>query len=114
MYGVKRPKKPIPGSEFAGEVTAIGKDVSKFIVGDRVFGSTGMRFGANAEYIVMAENDVVTRMPLNMNYIEAAGVPFAASAALHFLKEGNIQPGQDVLINGASGGVGSPALPVRQ
>ncbi len=106
MYGVKRPDKLILGSELAGEIEAISEKASRFSIGDKVFASTGMKFGANAEYITMAEDEAVAVMPDNVTFEEAASIPFGANTALFFLRKGIIQAGQKVLINGASGSVG--------
>ncbi|MFC1983428.1 NAD(P)-dependent alcohol dehydrogenase [Chloroflexota bacterium] len=105
MAGPIKPNNPILGVELAGEIDAIGKDVKLFKEGDQVY--AGGRPGAHAEYVCMPE-DKVCMKPINMMYEEAAGTPFCGTTALYFLRElGNIQDGQKILINGASGGVGT-------
>ncbi len=110
FIGFRKPKITIPGSEFSGEIESIGKDVKLFKQGDPVFGYLGQNMGANAEYICMPGAGCVTLKPANMTYEEAAAVPYGAIMALNLLRKVNIQPGQKVLINGASGGIGSAAV----
>jgi len=108
--GLIRPKKTILGTEFAGEIEAVGKDVTSFKVGDKVFGFNGIDFGAHAEYMIMPEDGFLTTMPANMTYEEAAPSTEGAHYAHSFIRNANIQRGQRVLINGATGAIGSAAL----
>lgn len=110
ISGLFRPRKKILGSEFAGEIEVIGKDVKTFIKGDQVFGLSTFNFGTHAEYICIAEEKSITTKPINMSYNEAAAVCDGAFLAFANIKKIDFKLMSKILINGASGSIGTAAV----
>jgi NADPH:quinone reductase-like Zn-dependent oxidoreductase len=108
--GLSKPKVTVLGSEFAGVVEAVGRSVASFEVGDNVFGFSEWRWGAHAEYLSLAEDGSLATMPANMTYEEVAPSTEGSHYALSFIRKAKIRSGQDVLVNGATGAIGSAAV----
>lgn len=110
VFGISKPKQPILGSELAGVIETVGNDVSKFKIGDSVFAFSDVSMGCHAEYKCMPQDGAVVLKPPSLSYEEAAALSFGGTTALDFLRRGKLQRGGKVLINGASGGVGTAAV----
>lgn len=110
VFGISRPRQPILGSELAGVVESVGKAVSRFKVGDAVFAFSDARMGCYAEYKCMPQDGAVALKPPGLSYGEAAALSFGGTTAWDFLRRARLQRGESVLINGASGAVGSAAV----
>ena len=108
--GLIRPRNPVLGCEFAGVIEAIGKNVTLFKPGDKVFGYNDTKFGGHAEYMTMAEDDSLTTLPENISFNEAAAITEGAHYALCDIRAAKISAGQQILINGATGAIGSAAV----
>ncbi|MBM3395118.1 MAG: NAD(P)-dependent alcohol dehydrogenase [Betaproteobacteria bacterium] len=110
FFGITRPRRAILGAELAGVVEAIGRDVTRFAVGDPVFGIDGVRMGGYAQFKCMPQDGALARKPANLSFEEAAALAFGGTTALDFFRRGKLRQGESVLINGASGGVGCAAV----
>jgi len=110
VTGIFKPKKPIPGTEFAGKIEAVGKNVTSFKVGDKVFGFDDSGSGSHAQYMTILEDKALTTIPRNMTYEQAAASTEGAHYAYNFIKKVNLKSGQKVLVNGATGAIGSAAV----
>lgn len=115
FVGLTKPKKAIPGTGFAGVVEKVGKEVNDFKVGDRVFGETAFGFSSNAEYLTISEEGVILPMPENLDFTEAANFCDGHLTSFNFLKEiAQVKSGDQVLINGASGALGTSAVQIAK
>lgn len=110
MNGIRRPKTNVLGVDLSGTVAAVGARVTRFAVGDQVFGSRGDKFGAHAEFACVAEDGLLAHKPANMTLEDAAAIFVGAACSLHFLRKAGIQPGERVLVHGASGSLGTFAV----
>lgn len=112
--GLTKPRQPVLGMEVAGEVVALGEDVTRFKVGDRVFGPTGFGMGAYADYTLLPQTASVTSIPPGVTYAEAAGIPTGGLNGLHFVRKCAPREGEKVLINGAGGSIGMFATQIAK
>jgi len=113
LMGPTHPRRKVLGQEFAGEVVAVGGGVTRFRVGESVYGTTGFGFGAYAEYICLREDSrsgALAMKPANMTFEEAATIPTGGLEALHYLRKAGTLQGRKVLVNGAGGGIGTLAV----
>ena len=110
LTGLPQPKVTVLGTEFAGEVEAVGPSVTAFQVGDRVFGFKGLPFGAHAEYLTIPEDGFLATIPEHLSFEEAAPGTEGSHYALWLIGKAKVQRGQDVLVNGATGAIGSAAV----
>lgn len=116
-FGLLRPKDVILGQELSGEVVEIGQGVTKFKVGDQVFGSSGLRLGGYGEYVALPEEmqeGIITHKPVFINHQEAAAMPVGGMEALHLLKSSRLDTGSRVIINGAGGSIGTAAIQIAK
>lgn len=115
MIGLTKPKNPIWGTGFSGVIEALGSNVTKFKVGDKVFGENIENMGTYAEYVTVPEDGIIAPLPETLSFEEAAGMCDGGITSLNFLTNlGNIKPGQKVLINGASGSLGTAAVQIAK
>lgn len=112
-FGFKKPRNPVLGTDLAGEVVGIGKEVTRFKVGDRVFAMNGMSMGGYADYKCLTEDAAVTHIPETLSFEDAAAIPFGGTTAWDFVvRKAGLRSGERLLINGASGAVGFAALQI--
>jgi NADPH:quinone reductase-like Zn-dependent oxidoreductase len=110
-FGIRKPRYAIPGMNFSGEIVSAGEDAKLFDKGDNIFGTTGMRLGSHAEYISLSEKSALVKKPDSLNHEEAVAVIFGGLTAIHFLRDkAKIRRGQNILVNGASGAVGTASI----
>lgn len=114
VFGVSKPRQPILGSELAGIVESVGKDVRNFKIGDEVFAFSDASMGCHAEYKCMPQDGAVALKPPSLSYDEAAALSFGGTTALDFFRRGKLQRGESVLVNGASGAVGTAAVQIAR
>lgn len=116
MLGFTKPRRPILGTVFSGIVEQLGEAVTRFKVGDEVYGTTGLKQGCHAEYLCISENKVITNKPENASFEEAAAIPFGGQTAIYFLRKGKIAEinNPQVLIYGATGSVGTAAVQIAK
>jgi len=112
--GWTKPKNPILGGYFAGEVVSMGEDVKDFSLGDRVFGSAGFGMGAYGQFLALSDASSIAPIPSNLSFEEAAAVPLGGFNALHYLRRANIQKGDRVLVNGAGASIGTFAVQIAK
>lgn len=110
IFGFRGPRQPILGTEASGVVEAVGDGATRYRAGDAVFAFPGIRMGCHAEFVVVAEDGPVAPKPANLSHAEAAALSFGGSTALHYLRAAGCAAGKRVLVNGASGGVGTAAV----
>jgi NADPH:quinone reductase-like Zn-dependent oxidoreductase len=110
IFGFTRPRQPILGTELSGEIESVGSKITGFKVGDGVFAYSNSKMGAHAEYICMPEDGAIVLKPANLTFEEAAALSFGGATALNFIRRGQLKRGEKVLVNGASGAVGTAAV----
>jgi len=110
VFGLRKPRQPILGSELAGVVAAIGREVTRFQVGERVFAFSDMAMGCHAEYLCLPQDGMVVATPPALTDETAAALCFGGTTALDFLRRARVRPGERVLVNGASGAVGTAVV----
>lgn len=114
VLGWSKPRNPTLGAYFSGTVEEVGHGVTSFGPGDEVYGSSGMRFGAYAEFLALPERTSIAKKPANLSFVEAAALPLGGLNALHFMNRAALQPGDRMLILGAGGSIGSHAVQIAK